>query len=122
MDRSRIRIAQLGEDLPIVEAPYAVLIDADDNDWGDVSHIRAVGNRLLEAGCRYFVCFGRRSEAVHDYLDDLLVEGEWPLVITTFHDDETKEDVVNFFVNCATIDMNGALVLVGCISDWETYF
>lgn len=54
---------------------------------------------LLDAGCKYFVCFGPFSEELHDFIDDMIIDGEYDLgIITTYHDDELEE-VIDFFVN-----------------------
>jgi hypothetical protein len=121
MERSRILVCPVGVELPVVETPFAVLLDADDLDWADAHAIRRLGRTLLSAGCRYFVCFGRRSELVHDVLDDVVIEDEYHGVTTTFHDEETKEDVSEFLINCATVDMKGALVFVRNFEDWEMH-
>ncbi len=72
-------------------------------------NIRA--SALLAAGCRYFVCFGEQSETVHDRIDDIIVEHGYDGVTTTFHCDESEQDVADFFMTIAFSAMNGALVL-----------
>lgn len=115
-----------GSSLPRVERPYAVLLDADDDEWVDEERIREVALSLLEAGCRYVVCYGERSEEVHDLFDDCIVEktvlgeqADYEGVITTYHTDESVEDVAEFFLNCALPEMRGALVIARDGQKWS---
>lgn len=110
-----------GDSLPALEAPFAVLIDTDDDDWKDFQVIRKVGKLLLKAGCRCFVCFGQRSEYVHDCIDDLILDYQLDGVTTTFHDDETKEEVFGFLMSCAKNGMKDILIFARDISEWKTY-
>lgn len=115
-----------GSPVPPVDAPFGVLLDADDAQWADDDELRKSAVALLEAGCRYFVCFGERSEDVHDCIDDCIVEktvlgghGDYEGVITTYHDDESVDAVAEFFVNCALSKMRGALALVRDRNRWS---
>lgn len=109
----------MDDDLPVIEAPFVALVDTNDEDWSEVRTAHRLGKRLLAAGCRYFVCFGPRSEEVHDYLDDLIVEEECHDVTTTFHDDESPEEVADFVLNCAAGGMKSVLVFVRRMSEWR---
>lgn len=54
---------------------------------------------LLKRGCTYFVCAGDYAEGLHDLIDNIsagMKSGE--NVVTSFHEDEAAEDVINFFV------------------------
>ena len=67
----------------------------------------AVARALLEAGCRYAVCGGKHCEDWHDAVDAEFetlhledpdeVEGE-ALVMTTWHEGESPDEVAFFFV------------------------
>jgi hypothetical protein len=66
-----------------------------------------VAQALLQAGCRYTVCGGENCEAWHDivdmeyvmqHLDDSEEVREAMHVMTTWHDDESPDDVAFFFV------------------------
>ena len=77
--------------------PVAALLTSHDatRDPGD---LELAVLPLLDAGCGYFVCFGEASEALHDRIDELLVERASPsdsAVMTTWHDDETTAEVSN---------------------------
>ena len=47
---------------------------------------------LVKSGCTKFICYGINSESVHDVIDDELIR-ENIQGITTWHVDETEEDV-----------------------------
>ncbi len=102
--------SQPGQPLPDVPAPFAVLLDAEDEDWRNPSTLYHHVLALLEAGCRYFVCCGDRCEALHDAVDDVVVERGYEGVMTTFHEGEPHVDVVAFF-RLVSHPMKGALVL-----------
>ena len=114
-----------GSSLPPVEHPFGALLDADDDKWANEADLRRAAGMLIEAGCRWIVCFGARSEDVHDRIDDYIVEQsvftgrtDYKGVVTTFHADESADDVAEFFVTCALQDMRGALILVQDKEKW----
>ena len=79
---------------------FAVLLDTRDKDWADNSWTRNKIAELLNAGGCYFVCFGSRSEFVHDMIDDLIVDCNYSIDIpTTFHNSESIEDIATFFLS-----------------------
>lgn len=115
------------ESLPSVEHPSGVLIAADDKDWLDDGFLCSTCRGLLEAGCTYFVCFGQRSEEVHDRIDDIIVErtcdGQgYDGVVTTFHSDESEQDVAEFFTHAVLKKLKGALILAQDVEKWAHYF
>ena len=76
---------------------------------------------LLSKGCSHIVCVGSYAEQLHDLIDEIVIDGEahikgfpFDIVLTTYHDDETAEEVAEFFT--ATTDVwnkeNGGLVAV----------
>ena len=114
-----------GSSLPPVEHPFGALLDADDDKWTNEASLRKASIMLLEAGCRWIVCFGERSEDVHDRIDDYIVEQSvsagrtnYEDVVTTFHTDESVDDVAEFFVTCVLQEMRGALILVQDEEKW----
>lgn len=104
--------------LPSLRSPFAVLLDATDAEWADDALLRSTGRALLDGGCLYFVCFGHEAERIHDVLDDVIVDGGYAGVTTTFHDSEGAEDVADFFKTIATAGMKGALVVVRDTRGW----
>lgn len=120
---SRPEIVVSSPDLPLpisaLKRPFAVLLDARDPEWADSLFLSRKAAELLDAGCRYYVCFGPDSELVHDQIDDVIVNHVCEVnVLTTFHDDETVEDVANFFMVVAMNGMAQGLVLVHDSVDW----
>ena len=76
---------------------------------------------LLKKGCSHIVCAGSHADQLHDLIDEIVIDGEeflkdmpFDVVLTTYHDDETSEEVVEFFTG--TTDLwnkeNGGLVAV----------
>jgi hypothetical protein len=64
----------------------------------------------------YFVCAGHCAEALHDLVDDVIdLANPCERPATTFHNDDSAEDVVNFFVHTATIRDNGSGGLVAVL-------
>jgi hypothetical protein len=104
--------------MPEVPAPFAVLLNADEPGWRDDALTVNVTKQLLELGARYFVCAGMRGEVVHDRIDDVVVQQGHEGVVTTFHGNESKEEVAAFFLTCATSGMKAALVVVENPSEW----
>lgn len=59
--------------------------------------------KLLKRGLKYVVCIGRYSEKLHDeidqWLDEYSIQNDNSIgIITTFHPDETIEEIVDFFL------------------------
>ncbi len=75
----------------------------------DTTSALAQAEALLNAGCTYFVCHGEFGEELHDAIDDLVlwreeaspVHGCAPLVMTTWHHEETAEEIAYYFVDLA---------------------
>ena len=104
-------------DLP---GPYFhAIIFSDHKDISSDDPLLDFLDSLLERGGAYFVCGGIAGEKVHDCVDDLILFDEidaiwkYPLqfgkhpfpsegcILTTWHDDESVEDVVWFALNTA---------------------
>ena len=118
MSSPPVQIVELNPHVPEVGAPFAVLLDADDLLWRDGGFMDNTVRCLLAAGCRYFVCAGSRGEELHDRIDDLIVEDEYTGITTTFHDGESRPDVIEFFLLCALPGMTGGLVFVQDTLGW----
>lgn len=113
---------QLGKELPPIGAPFAAFLNADDLEWSNSESRSRWVNALLKTGCRYFVCFGEKSEGLHDDIDEMIVAGEYQNVMTTFHDDESPEEVIEFFETVASYEMTGTLALVQDLERWTGLF
>lgn len=104
-------------DLP---GPYFhAIIFADHEEIPDNDPLFEFLDTLLERGGVYFVCGGTAGGKIHDCVDELIVIDEvdnilkYPLqpgkhpiqegdcVMTTWHDDESVEDIVWFALNAA---------------------
>ena len=79
----------------------------------------AVSLALVRFGCRYAVCMGHDCSSWDDSVDYANIEFEPGLtpdkfVMTTWHDDDTVDEIANFFLNCtayARKTFNNFLVL-----------
>lgn len=92
--------------------PFVALL-WDHDGVADDSVKEHVIERLLDAGCRYFVCGGVACELWHDFADEIFVfrtldltEDEIDAVFapTTWHTDESLDDVAFFFALNTSID------------------
>ena len=110
--------------IPDLQKPFLVVVDTEDAEWNDDDFVCRLGRLLLDSGCRYFVCFGRKSEEIHDRLDDLIIEGDFPLTtMTTYRDDESKDEVANFAKSeIVMLEMKDLVVIARDSKCWETAF
>ena len=74
-----------------------------------VATIASVAERLLNSGCAYFCCWGPDCERVHDIVDEVIVGSgvtpiEWGGVMTTWHDKDSLQEAVDFFLWSAAPD------------------
>src|SRR5687767_6884264 len=93
------------------ERPIAALLTAHSSS--DVLDVEPVVVPLLEGGCEYFICVGPASEALHDRVDDFIVERASSIahtVLTTWHNDETAADVAEFSWNIAAVKERTLLI------------
>ncbi|MBB4820190.1 hypothetical protein HNP29_003583 [Pseudomonas alcaligenes] len=118
-----VDVESLGEKLEAGWTPCVVLITA----WSRVSvedgRLSTLVNMLLEKGAKSFVCVGSYSEGLHDEIDRILYERcecshveEVLTVTTTYHDDESVDDVVSYFIYGTSIPnarSGGLLAVVG---------
>ena len=81
---------------------------------GEIGAWDLIVKRLLESGCKYFVCAGTYAENLHDLVDEIIISQGKEMIVTTYHEDESPEDVANFFVNATDISnkKNGGLVAI----------
>lgn len=89
-----------------------------------------LSRQIVDAGCRYAVCTGVDSGGWDDSIDHAVVEAELAgrrpeskTVMTTWHENETLEEVVTFFLNHTTFEdfrpsFRLALQLGGTDQDW----
>jgi len=80
---------------PFGGAPYVCLVWA--TRPATLDERAALARALVTSNCGYAVCAGMESEAWHDMVDETREEAD-RFLMTTWHDNEPLEDVVNFFV------------------------
>ena len=105
-----------------LEAPFGVFLDGEDDFWSDDDLLCRSCQNLINKGCRWFVCYGPRSEAIHDRIDDVIVEQGYEGIVTTYHADESEAEVAQFFKDVALIEMKAGLILVSNRSTWARLF
>ena len=122
MKSAPIEFCSIDASPPVVGHKFAVLLDANDPHWADAATTAHLARTLLEAGCRYFVCFGETSAILHDRIDEVIAEHKYTGVVTTFHDDEFKEDAVDYFRDIAIRGMHVGLVVAADVERWKLLF
>jgi hypothetical protein len=74
----------------------------------DANKIAQLAGYLLEKGLVYLCAWGPDCERVHDIFDEVAVqrdpEQNEPVIMTTWHSDETLQEALCFFVNSAFPD------------------
>lgn len=94
--------------------PVVALLTSHDTAR-DPADLEPVILALLDGGCDYFVCFGIASENLHDRIDDFALEhtsASDRTIMTTWHDEEPAEEVIEFFFNVAAASEKTLLVAV----------
>ena len=101
-----------------VDRPYRFLSPFDGGEFalllvvGDVDitpdEQRALSEEVVRQGCRYAVCVGRQCSTWDDSIDAVGVVDEIegrvaPWVMTTWHEHEPLDDVVDFFADLTEI-------------------
>lgn len=109
----RVAIGQLAahENLipPFSGEEYVGVVWAADGTFDEAARIKVVG-ALIDSGCRYIVCGGVDCEEWHDDADvafanlEATSDSEVPFVMTTWHRNESMEDVVFFATYCTNFD------------------
>jgi hypothetical protein len=107
---------------PAMQDPFGVFLDADDKEWADDDFLHRSCLELMKSGCRWFACFGSRAEAMHDRIDDFIIEHSFDGVTTTYHSDESQESAADFFKDVALMEMKAGLVFVRDRLKWAPYF
>ena len=86
---------------------------------------------IVAAGCRFAVCAGFKCSSWDDSIDLAYLETDPELatsddsfVMTTWHQDESIDDVAFFFANCVSFDTPACrrrvvLCVGGSTGDWE---
>lgn len=88
---------------PFPDQEYALLLISVATDTTHTEKDNLT-RKIVETRCRYAVCTGHACELWHDYIDEAFVDSapnfdppNSRFVMTTWHEDEPVEDVVEFF-------------------------
>ena len=86
--------------LPFVDKPYALLLVINRADIGAVEQ-EQLSDKIVASGCRYALCFGHECGTWDDSIDHSFVcsdpnfdPPDSRFVMTTWHENETIDDVV----------------------------
>lgn len=90
---------------PRVRTPFVLFVAADATGAND-DEVRAQATKLVELGMVYACLWGPACNRVEDLVDAAAVavnphETDADVIMTTAHPDETLEDAVWYFMNCA---------------------
>jgi hypothetical protein len=94
---------------PFIQGEFVALIYAADENISDEER-DALSRQIVASGCRYAVCAGYKGSSWDDSIDMADIERNGDevhdenLVMTTWHDDESLEDIVFFFLNNTGFD------------------
>lgn len=95
--------------------PNVVLLSSWEESESDLQEVKPLVEKLIDNGCKYFVCAGRYSEALHDFIDDVILDMALTnqhnnnTIITTWHNTDTDDEVSDFFLHSTNVS-NGLLV------------
>ena len=76
---------------------------ASDATSVDSSVLEKFARSLLMSGCVYFCSWGPDCERVHDSFDNMR-DADAPVIMTTWHDDESLDEALWFFVSVSHAD------------------
>ncbi|MCH9648648.1 MAG: hypothetical protein K0U98_10440 [Deltaproteobacteria bacterium] len=99
---------ELPGDIPISSDDFACFL-AWDSGSESVETIVDLAEIILDAGCAYLCAWGDECERVHDIFDEVEVGGDpdpedKSVVMTTWHDGESLDEGLWFFLNCTWPD------------------
>jgi hypothetical protein len=99
------RAAEVPAVLPL-PCPYFACLLVWDATAVPEAEVDALARRLLQAGCVYVCCWGADCSRVHDRFDlaGFDVRPDGPLVMSTWHDQESLADALWFFLFCTSPD------------------
>ncbi len=85
--------------------PDVVLLSSWEQEESDFHKIQPLITKLIDLGCKYFVCAGKYSESLHDFIDDIVLDMSLSSqqkngsnIMTTWHDADTDDEVADFFL------------------------
>ncbi|NJA04225.1 hypothetical protein [Methylomonas sp. UP202] len=98
--------AQLKNGLSIIKANLAsVLFSAWELDEIKLKSLDPLVKKLINLGCKCFVCAGTYSELLHDSIDNIISDmsiggrqENYRDIITSWHDTDSDDEVADFFL------------------------
>lgn len=80
-----------------------------DSEQESADEISRVAEVLLSSGCVYFCTWGAGCERAHDIIDEVCIgpdpdPADGSVIMTTWHNDETLDDALWFFLQCTWAD------------------
>lgn len=119
----KISFIDINSDLTEQEmsSPFAALLDARDAEWHNSTWLEKEILKLINKGCKYFVCFGPLSEDLHDSIDDVIINHDVPDITTTFHNNESNRETFDFFKDIAMNEMAHGFVITHNQKDWINF-
>ena len=100
---------------------FVALLVADTTQT-DVETLSRFAESLLASGCVYFCAWGPGCERAHDIMDECSLEID-PVIMTTWHDDESLDETLYFFLRNTWPDegyseCGGAIAITVGNADW----
>lgn len=107
-------------DLSVLDKyPDVVMLSSWNRCVSDYDDLRPLVDKLIDSGCKYFVCAGENSESLHDFIDDVIMEksidfesNEGTDIMTTWHDTDTEEEVAEFFLHSTNVHSSFLMALL----------
>jgi hypothetical protein len=93
-------IHELFDEMDPYFAPFAMLVSIE-GDAPSNEHLRAIEAVTASTNCLELSFVGAGSEELHDYADRMAEENGRTDLITTWHEDESIDDVAHYFLYVA---------------------
>ncbi len=113
-------------DLGDAWTPYTVMLEAMEPGVASRDDWKGWVEYLVGRGASFFVCVGPYSEALHDRIDDCLIqmvdesEDQAVLrVLTTFHANESLEEAVRFFLEATQLESHASYCHLAILNEGE---
>lgn len=92
--------------LSVKSSPSVTLLTLQQqSSLSDFQKLEPLVTRLLSLGCRSFVCAGKYSESLHDFIDEVIVSTTTAdnkactEFLTTWHTGDTNDEIADFFLH-----------------------
>jgi hypothetical protein len=94
--------AELPSSFALPSKRFVALLVADTKQ-NDVATLSRFAESLLASGCVYFCAWGPACERAHDIMDECSLDMD-PVIMTTWHVDESLDEALYFFLRNAWPD------------------